>query len=53
MPTPVKSVLNNPRLKGIHGTIASLIDCDNKFDTNACSKFNAIWFYTVSEYNIE
>jgi len=31
MPTPVKSVLNNPRLKGIHGTIASLIESDNKY----------------------
>lgn len=31
MPTPVKSVLNNPRLKGLHGTIASLLECDNKY----------------------
>ncbi len=31
MPTPVKSVLNNPRLRGIHGTIASLINSDNKY----------------------
>ena len=31
MPTPVKSVLNNPRLKGVHGTLASVIDCDNKY----------------------
>jgi len=31
MPTPVKSVLNNPRLKGLHGTISSLIDSDKKF----------------------
>ena len=31
MPTPVKSVLNNPRLKGLHGTIAGLIDCDNTY----------------------
>ncbi len=31
MPTPVRSVLNNPRLKGLHGTISSLIDCDNKY----------------------
>lgn len=31
MPTPVKSVLNNPRLKGLHGTIASLIESDNKY----------------------
>ena len=29
MPTPVRSVLNNPRLKGIHGTFASLLECDN------------------------
>ena len=31
MPTPVRSVLNNPRLKGLHGTISSLIDGDKKF----------------------
>ena len=31
MPTPVRSVLNNPRLKGLHGTIASLIESDNKY----------------------
>ena len=31
MPTPVKSVLNNPRLKGLHGTISSLIDSDKMY----------------------
>ncbi len=31
MPMPVKSILNNPRLKGIHGTISSIIECDNKY----------------------
>ncbi len=31
MPTPVKSVLNNPRLKGIYGTLSSIIDCDKEY----------------------
>ncbi len=31
MPTPVKSVLNNPRLKGLHGTFSNIIECDNKY----------------------
>ncbi len=31
MPTPVKSILNNPRLKGLHGTFSSIIECDNKY----------------------
>lgn len=31
MPTPVRSVLNNPRLKGIHGTLSSILECDNKY----------------------
>ena len=31
MPTSVKSVLNNPRLKGIDGTLSSVIECDNKY----------------------
>ncbi len=31
MPTPVRSVLNNPRLKGIHGTLSSIIECDNAY----------------------
>ena len=31
MPTPVKSVLNNPRLKGIHGTLSSILETDNSY----------------------
>lgn len=31
MPTPVKSILNNPRLKGIRGTLASILECDNEY----------------------
>ena len=31
MPTPVKSVLNNPRLKGLHGTLSNLIDSDKMY----------------------
>ena len=31
MPTPVKSILNNPRLKGIHGTLSSILDCDKEY----------------------
>ena len=31
MPTPVRSVLNNPRLKGLHGTLSSVIECDNAY----------------------
>ncbi len=31
MPTPVRSVLNNPRLKGLHGTFASVLECDNAY----------------------
>lgn len=34
LPYSVKSVLNNPRLKGLHGTFASLIEFDNTY-TNA------------------
>ena len=30
-PNSVKSVLNNPRLKGIHGTISSVIECSNEY----------------------
>jgi len=29
MPNPVKSVLNNPRIKGLHGTLASILKCDD------------------------
>ncbi len=31
MPSSVRSVLNNPRIKGIFGTLASLIDCDREY----------------------
>ena len=31
MPSAVKSVLNNPRLKGLHGTIASILECDKEY----------------------
>lgn len=31
MPTPVKSILNNPRLKGIRGTLVSILECDNEY----------------------
>lgn len=30
-PLSVRSVLNNPRLKGIHNTIGTLIDCPDKY----------------------
>ncbi len=33
IPSSVKSVLNNPRLKGIHGTIGSLLDIEPKYST--------------------
>ncbi len=33
LPYPVKQVLNNPRLKGIHGTLGSLIEIDEKYTT--------------------
>ena len=29
MPAPVKAVLNNPRIKGVHGTLASILECDD------------------------
>ena len=31
MPSSVRSVLNNPRIKGIYGTLASIIDCDREY----------------------
>ncbi len=31
LPYSIKAVLNNPRLKGIHNTIANLIDCEDKY----------------------
>lgn len=33
LPYPVKQVLNNPKFKNIHGTIAGLINCDSKYLT--------------------
>ncbi len=33
LPSSVKQVLNNPRLKGIHGTLGSLIEIDVKYTT--------------------
>jgi len=31
LPTSVKSVLNNPRLLGVHNTLSNLVDTDKKF----------------------
>lgn len=31
MPSSVKAVLNNPRLRGVHSTLANLLDVDEKF----------------------
>lgn len=31
MPTPVKSILNNPRLKGVRGTLSSVLECESKY----------------------
>ena len=31
LPTAVKSILNNPRLKGVHGTLSSILECDNAY----------------------
>ena len=33
MPYPVKQVLSNPRLKGLHGTLGSLIDVEEKYSS--------------------
>ena len=33
LPYPVKQILNNPRIKNIDGTIASLLDVDSKYVT--------------------
>ena len=33
VPYPVKQILNNPRFKNIHGTIASLLNVDSKYIT--------------------
>lgn len=33
LPHSIKAILNNPRLKGIHGTIGSLIEIDDKYVT--------------------
>lgn len=33
LPRSVAAVLNNPRLKGISGTIGNLIECEPKYDT--------------------
>ena len=33
VPYPVKQILNNPRFKNIHGTIASLLDVDSTYVT--------------------
>lgn len=31
LPKSVRSVLNNPRIKGIHGTLSSLLECDDAY----------------------
>ena len=31
LPNSVRSVLNNPRLRGVHNCIGQLVDCDEKF----------------------
>ncbi len=31
VPNSVKSILNNPRLRGIHGTLSSILDCDKEY----------------------
>ena len=31
MPSPVKSILNNPRIKGVHGTLGSILDVEEKY----------------------
>ena len=31
MPSAVRSVLNNPRLKGLHGTLSSILECDKEY----------------------
>ena len=31
MPTSVKSILNNPRIKGVYGTLSSILSCEDKY----------------------
>jgi len=52
LPYPVRSVLNNPKLTGIHNTIGSIIDVQESYVTAILTALGASSTYVVTENEI-
>ena len=49
IPSSVKLVLENPKLRGIHNTISNLIEVEEKYSTSITTSLGAALNYIVSE----